>query len=124
MKVATLSFASSNIVAVVGEEFKIDIKAKDQFGGDMPLKGIKIAVAAPDGKRAVQGKDCKSFKGGRMAMLKPGAFKIYAKLQGVLAVCEVSSVALKDAEDVGTGPAGRVRAKGDRLCRNGICQAY
>ena len=130
LKVATLSFASSNIVAVVGEDFKIDIKAKDQFGGDMPLKGIKVAVAAPDGKKAVPGKDCKSFKGGRMVMLKPGAFKIYAKLQGVLAACEVKSVALKDANlarlasvaasgEENGGLAARFAADGDVTTRWG-----
>ena len=94
------------------------------------VSAAKIAVAAPDGKRAVQGKDCKSFKGGRMAMLKPGAFKIYAKLQGVLAVCEVSSVALKDANlarlasvaasgEENGGLAARFAADGDMKTRWG-----
>jgi hypothetical protein len=96
LAVSTLTFATTNMVAIAGEPVKLELSATDQFGGKMALKGVKMEVVAPGGKKAVAGKDFKAQKGGWIVPLKSGEFRVKAKLGGVEAVCVIATSGLKD----------------------------
>ena len=89
LKAATLAFEPSKIAAAVGEDVKLRLLAKDQFGGALPLKGVKMSVEGPRGAY-------KTRKGGVFVPLKKGTFVLTARLDGLEAKVEIVAA---DAEN-------------------------
>ena len=93
---STLAFTPSNIVAVVGEEIKAVPSASDQFGGAMSLKGAKLELLGPDGRKA-GAKQFSAKKGGYFTFNVPGEYTLRAKLGGLVAECRIEAMSLKSA---------------------------
>ena len=95
LAVSTLSFASKNLVAIVGDGVRLGLSATDQFEGRMPLKGIQLTVSGPNGAKSPPD-SYKLRKGGVFVPLKPGKYVLSAALGGVSATCSVTAGELKD----------------------------
>ncbi|MBR3087050.1 MAG: discoidin domain-containing protein [Kiritimatiellae bacterium] len=88
LAVSTLEFAATNVVALAGEPVRIEISAKDQFGGEMALTGVRMRMTDSAG-RPVPREFFRAQKGGTIEFARPGRYLLSAMSGAVAAECAI-----------------------------------
>lgn len=120
-KATRLEASPKSAQAITGHKTRLELKAMDQFGGRMSLKGVKIDIDGPAGGR---------FGKGGFVASKPGDYKVTFTLGELSATVEVAVRELKDinlaclakvtaSDEENAGMTGAYAADGDPKTRWG-----